>query len=92
MAMQIALEFSTAYLAGKIAGAGVSDNGSSQGAQIAGILGGGSCSHRCSAKGQSSEVQIEQAQKASAGSIYFAAVFPLPTSHHLDQLTSVETH
>ncbi len=81
-------------LAGNVAGAGVTKEGTSEGAQVTGR--GGSLEAARTAAQQtvkSLEVQIQQATKANAGSLYFASQFASLTnkSSTFDKLTSVET-
>ena len=82
-------------LAGNVAGAGVvTKDGASEGAQVTGR--GGSLQAARTAAQQtvkSLEVQIQQATKANAGSLYFASQFASLTnkSSTFDKLTSVET-
>ena len=81
-------------LAGNVAGAGVSKNGSTQGATVGGS-GGSVEAARTAAqqKVKALQVQITEANKAVAGSLYFASQFSSLTdkSSTFDKLTSVET-
>ena len=77
-------------LAGNIAGAGVSKDGSPLGATVGGS-GGSVEAARTAAqqKVKALEVQIQEAIKASAGSLYFSSL--TDKSSTFDQLTAVET-
>ena len=81
-------------LAGNVAGAGVSQDGATAGAQVGGS-GGSVEAARTAAqlKVKALEVQIKEATKAAAGSLYFASQLASLTdkSSTFDQLTSVET-
>lgn len=81
-------------LAGNVAGAGVSKDGAAQGAHVSGS-GGSVEAARTAAqqKVKALEVQIQEATKAGAGSLYFASQLASLTdkSSTFDQLTSVET-
>jgi uncharacterized protein involved in exopolysaccharide biosynthesis len=81
-------------LAGNVAGAGVSKDGAGSGAQVAGS-GGSVEAARTAAqqKVKALQVQIQEATKAGAGSLYFASQLASLTdkSSTFDQLTSVET-
>lgn len=81
-------------LAGNVAGAGVTKDGAGSGAQVAGS-GGSVEAARTAAqqKVKALQVQIQEATKAGAGSLYFASQLASLTdkSSTFDQLTSVET-
>ncbi len=81
-------------LAGNVSGAGVSINGSKEGAMVGGS-GGSVEAARTGAqqKVKALQIQIEEASKAGAGSLYFASQLASLTdkSSTFDQLTSVET-
>ncbi|TCD57600.1 hypothetical protein CWE17_07080 [Synechococcus sp. BS56D] len=81
-------------LAGNVAGAGISKDGPGSGAQVAGS-GGSVEAARTAAqqKVKALQVQIQEATKAGAGSLYFASQLASLTdkSSTFDQLTSVET-
>ncbi len=81
-------------LAGNVAGAGVSTEGTTSGAVVGGS-GGSIEGSRTAAqqKVKALEVQIQEATKAGAGSLYFASQIASLTdkSSTFDQLTSVET-
>ncbi len=81
-------------LAGNVAGAGVSMEGVGQGASVAGS-GGSIEAARTAAqqKVKALQIQIQEARKAGAGSLYFASQLASLTdkSSTFDQLTSVET-
>tara|TARA_B100000674_G_scaffold499266_1_gene543378 strand:- start:1308 stop:3065 length:1758 start_codon:yes stop_codon:yes gene_type:complete len=81
-------------LAGNVAGAGVSKDGPGTGAQVAG-RGGRVEAARTAAQQEvkALKVQIQEATKAGAGSLYFASQLASLTdkSSTFDQLTSVET-
>ncbi|EAQ70119.1 Wzz/FepE/Etk N-terminal domain-containing protein [Synechococcus sp. RS9917] len=81
-------------LAGNVAGAGVSKDGVGSGASVGGS-GGSVEAARTAAqqKVKALEVQIQEATKAGAGSLYFASQLASLTdkSSTFDQLTSVET-
>ena len=81
-------------LAGNVAGAGVSTDGSTQGATVGGS-GGSLEAARTAAqqKVKALQVQIQEATKAGAGSLYFASQLASLTdkSSTFDKLTAVET-
>jgi uncharacterized protein involved in exopolysaccharide biosynthesis len=81
-------------LAGNVAGAGVSNDGSNTGTKVAGT-GGSVEAARTGAQQRvkALQIQIEEASKAGAGSLYFASQLASLTdkSSTFDQLTSVET-
>ena len=81
-------------LAGNVAGAGVSKDGAGSGTQVAGS-GGSVEAARTAAqqKVKALQIQIQEATKAGAGSLYFASQLASLTdkSSTFDQLTSVET-
>lgn len=81
-------------LAGNVAGAGVSKSGASEGATVGG-RGGSLEAARTGAqqKVKALQIQIDEARKAGAGSLYFASQLASLTdkSSTFDQLTSVET-
>ena len=81
-------------LAGFVAGASFSENGSSQGAQVSGTGGSVEATRtKAQQKVKALEVQIKEAVKAGAGSLYFASQLASLTdkSSTFDQLTTVET-
>jgi uncharacterized protein involved in exopolysaccharide biosynthesis len=81
-------------LAGNVAGAGVSEEGAREGAKVGGS-GGSVEAARTGAqqKVKALEIQIKEASRAGAGSLYFASQLASLTdkSSTFDQLTSVET-
>ncbi|WP_413324250.1 GumC family protein [Synechococcus sp. MIT S9503] len=81
-------------LAGNVSGAGVSKDGTTKGATV-GTSGGSVEAARTSAQQQvkALQIQIQEASKAGAGSLYFASQLASLTdkSSTFDQLTSVET-
>ena len=81
-------------LAGVVAGAGLTEKGLKQGAQVSGIDGSVEAARSAAQKKvKALEVQIQKAMTADAGSIYFASRLSSLTdkSSTFDQLTSVET-
>jgi len=81
-------------LAGTVAGAGVSKEGVGAGASVGGS--GGSLEEartRAQQKVKALEIQIQEARKAGAGSLYFASQLASLTdkSSTFDQLTTIET-
>ncbi len=81
-------------LAGNVAGAGVSKDGTTEGARVGGS-GGSVEAARTGAqqKVKALQIQIKEASRAGAGSLYFASQLASLTdkSSTFDQLTSVET-